>query len=253
MLKNPTLSAVCLGILMSLSGCGGGSSSVGQSSNQKPVAVAGQDFKWATNALVTLDGTKSTDPEKDPLSYTWTLTGKPDGSQAALSSPDTARPTFTPDLAGAYRLRLVVSDAQKSDPVEVLVTAFNPTLSLSAVMGSESFPQDWPYKSSQNGLSIGCPETVCTNAYSLASFRLAAQNQDFTVTNLAAINLTTGSDVQPTFEKLVNKQVVRAGESVEFALSTPSTNSAEVSLKYSFRISETGQTFEYSFGQLRAK
>ena len=253
MLRNLTLSVACLGILMSLSGCGGGNSSVEQSPNQKPVAVAGQDLKTAVNTLVTLDGTKSTDPEKDTLSYTWTLTDKPEGSQAALSSADTARPTFTPDLVGTYRVRLVVSDAQKSDPVELLVTAFKPTLSLSAVIGSESFPQDWPYRSGQNGISIGCPDPVCTSSYALAKFRLAAQDQNFTVTDLAAINQTAGSVVQPAFDNLANNQVVRAGEAVEFELSTPSTNSQEVSLKYSFRISETGQTFEYSFGQLRAK
>jgi hypothetical protein len=253
MLRNPTLSAVCLCILMSLSGCGGGNSSAEPSTNQKPVALAGQDLKTAVNTLVTLDGTKSTDPENDTLSYSWTLTGKPEGSQAALSSADTARPTFTPDLVGAYRVRLVVSDAQKSDPVELLVTAFKPTPSLSALIGSESFPQDWPYRSSQNGMSIGCPDPVCTSSYALAKFRLAAQDQNFTITDLAAVSLTAGSNVQPTFEKLVNNQVVRAGESVEFELSTPSTSSQEVSLKYSFRIAETGQNFEYSFGQLRAK
>lgn len=254
MLKHSTLSAVCLGVLMSLSGCGGGGdSSLAQTPNQKPVAMVGQDFKSAINTLVTLDGSKSSDPEKDPLSYAWTLTSKPDGSQAALSFANTARPTFTPDLAGAYRLRLVVSDAQKSDPVELQVTAVQPTLSLSAVIGSESIPQDWPYRSSQNGMSIGCPDTVCTSAYALAKFRLTAQDQNFTITDLAAVNLTAGSNIQPTFENLRSNQLVRAGESLEFELSTPSTSSQEVSLKYSFRISETGQTFEYSFGQLRAK
>lgn len=255
MLRNLTLPAACLGVLISLSGCGGGGddSTVKPSPNQKPVAVAGQNLNTAVNTLVTLDGSKSTDPEKDALSYSWSLTGKPEGSQAALSSPDTARPTFTPDLVGAYRVQLVVSDAQKSAPIEVLVTASKPTLSLSAVIGSESFPQDWSYRSSQNGMSIGCPDPVCTSSYALAKFRLAAQDQNFTVTDLAAINQTTGSVVQPAFDKLVNNQVVRAGEAIEFELSTPSTNSQEVSLKYSFRISETGQTFEYSFGQLRAK
>jgi hypothetical protein len=256
MLRNLTLSVACLGILMSLSGCGGGNSSVAQSANQKPVAVTGQNLKTAVNTLVTLDGTQSTDPENDTLSYTWTLTDKPEGSQAALSSSDTARPTFTPDLVGAYRVRLVVSDSQKSDPVELLVTAFKPALSLSAVIGSESFPQDWPYKPDPINMSIGCTPTadvVCPNSYGLAKFRLNAQHQDFTITNLTAVNLTAGSDVQPTFERLANNQVVRAGETVEFELSTPSTNSQEVSLRYSFSISETGKTFDYIFGQLRAK
>lgn len=254
MRKNPSLSAICLVVLLSLSGCGGaGDSPLAQNTNQKPVAVAGPDFISAINTLATLDGTQSTDLEKDTLSYAWTLTSKPDGSLAALSFANTARPTFTPDLAGAYRLRLVVSDAQTSDPVELQVTAVKPALSLSAVMGSESIPEDWPYRSTQNGVSIGCPDPVCTSAYALAKFSLTAQGQNFTITDLAAVNLTAGSDIQPTFENLQSNQLIRAGESLEFELATPSTSSQEVSLKYSFRISETGQTFEHSFEQLRAK
>ncbi len=68
--------------------------------------------------LVTLDGSGSTDPNGDPLSYKWSFTSVPPGSIAAISDPAAAKPTFTPDLGGSYVAQLVVNDGYlPSDPV----------------------------------------------------------------------------------------------------------------------------------------
>lgn len=80
--------------------------------NVPPVANAGPEQTVAVAALVTLDGRGSTDANGDTLSYQWTLTTKPNLSTATLTAPTTARPTFTPDLAGFYVATLTVSDGK---------------------------------------------------------------------------------------------------------------------------------------------
>ena len=60
-----------------------------------------------------LDGSGSSDPEGDLLSYGWSLTGKPPGS--SLESSDIVGRTgevaiFTPDSTGLFELSLTVSD-----------------------------------------------------------------------------------------------------------------------------------------------
>jgi len=95
--------------------------------NTPPVAHAGPDQGVAAGALVTLDGTGSSDAEGDPLTYAWSLVSVPAGSGAVLSDPTAAMPTFTADLAGDYGVELVVNDGQaESAPDSVTVTASAP-------------------------------------------------------------------------------------------------------------------------------
>jgi hypothetical protein len=80
--------------------------------NLPPVANAGPDQTVTAGQQVTLDGTGSSDPNGDPLTYSWCLKGKPEGSTVSLSGANTARPTFTPDIAGSYVLCLTVNDGK---------------------------------------------------------------------------------------------------------------------------------------------
>ncbi len=45
------------------------------------------------------------------FTYAWSVTARPTGSVAALSSAVAAAPTFSPDVAGAYTFRVVVTDS----------------------------------------------------------------------------------------------------------------------------------------------
>jgi len=92
--------------------------------NSAPVANAGTNQNVTVATLTTLDGSASTDADRDALTYTWTLLSKPTNSTATLSSTTTPKPTFTPDLAGAYVATLVVNDGKvSSSTVAVTVTA----------------------------------------------------------------------------------------------------------------------------------
>lgn len=97
----------------------------GRPANQAPVANAGSDRSASPGARVTLDGSASNDPDLDPIHFNWTLT-RPIGSNASLSGPFSATPSFMPDRRGSYEARLIVDDgALPSAPDSVVITVLN--------------------------------------------------------------------------------------------------------------------------------
>ena len=117
-------------IVFGLAGCGGdGDGDTPETTsptgtNSAPVANAGAVQSVVFGAVVTLDGSASSDANGDLLTYSWAFTSKPSGSSTTLSSATVAKPTFTADVAGAYILNLIVNDGKVSSAVaQVTVTA----------------------------------------------------------------------------------------------------------------------------------
>lgn len=93
-------------------------------SNTPPVANAGANQNVSVGAVVNLNGAGSTDANSDPLTYSWSLITRPDGSNASLSAANSATPTFVADVAGVYVAQLIVNDGfVSSSPATVTITS----------------------------------------------------------------------------------------------------------------------------------
>lgn len=218
--------------------------------NSAPIANAGQDQNVPTRSTVTLDGRGSTDADGDTLKFDWNLTSKPAGSAASLSTNTQSVTNFTADVAGTYVATLIVNDGTvNSAPATVAITAVAPSLMLYRIdefTGQQELLR-LPYttsasiQKSQVCAGAGCPTTV-----TIDRFRFAASGGSFTIENLTALNLTTGSNVVASFANLSNGTVVPNGQAVSFSLQSEFTRGQSVNLRYEFTIRETGDKFSYT-------
>lgn len=92
-------------------------------SNSAPIANAGPDQTVALGSLVQLDGSASSDPDGDALSYAWALTSLPASSTATLSNATSGSPTFVVDRPGNYVVSLTVSDGVIASAADLTVVA----------------------------------------------------------------------------------------------------------------------------------
>jgi hypothetical protein len=124
------VAALALIVSFTFSSCGtSGSGGDGNTAaNTAPVAEAGPIQNVSTEALVTLDGSGSTDADGNAFTYRWSFTTKPTSSSTAtLSSAIVSNPTFTADKDGAYVLSLVVNDGTVNSAADmVTITAATP-------------------------------------------------------------------------------------------------------------------------------
>lgn len=103
--------------------------------NQKPLAYAGADLVVSTGFQVTLDGSGSYNPGKNNLTYSWSMVSKPENSNASLSNTSAEKTSFQADIAGIYRVQLVVeNDQSKSEPDIITIIAPGWTVATVAII-----------------------------------------------------------------------------------------------------------------------
>jgi hypothetical protein len=76
----------------------------------QPYADAGPPRVLELGQLATLDGSASMVGAGRPITYSWSFSRRPAGSNAVLNGATGVRPSFVPDVEGEYAVALVVSD-----------------------------------------------------------------------------------------------------------------------------------------------
>jgi hypothetical protein len=224
-----------------LAGCSGGDSG-GGSAGPAPIANAGQDEMAAVGTAIILDGSASEGPSGAPVSYQWTLTTKPAGSTASLTSPTSARPTFTPDVAGAYTATLVVhANGVASQPDSVSITCSTGNIAPRANAGPDrsaapggsitldgtasrdpnntSLTYSWRIVNQPSGsnpvLSNATTATPTFRADVLGVYTIALTVSDGSLTSASdQVNITVASGNLPPVANAGPDQTVTAGQQV---------------------------------------
>ena len=209
--------------------------------NQPPVANAGSAQTVTAGSSVQLDGSGSSDPNGDPLTYQWTQTG---GTPVTLSSSTAAKPTFTaPASASTLTFQLVVNDGKvNSSPSSVTITVTGSTNgppvanagSAQTVTAGSSVQLDGSGSSDPNGDPLtyqwtqtgGTPVTLSSSTAAKPTFTAPASASTLTfqlVVNDGKVNSSpssvtitvTGSTNGPPVANAGSAQTVTAGSSVQ--------------------------------------
>ncbi len=159
--------------------------------NQQPIADAGIDQSVTGNSTITLDGSGSSDPDGDPLTYTWVQTA---GTTVTLSDPNAVSPTFMAPAgtttAETLTFQLIVDDGftpsggrPPRDFVDIVIEANRPPV---ADAGADQGPIDSGQTVTLDGSASSDPDNdTITYAWTQVSG--------------TPVSLAGGSSATPTF------------------------------------------------------
>jgi len=99
-----------------------------RTTNGTPIAKASNDTTVATKVKIKVNGSKSSDPENDPLTYAWSFFSQPAGSSVNFDNSALSAPSFTPLKEGEYIIILNVKDP-------LLATSLADTVKITAIAG----------------------------------------------------------------------------------------------------------------------
>ncbi len=184
--------------------------------NNPPIADAGSNQTVTPGTEVTLNGSQSSDPDSDPLTYLWVLDTKPAAStlnigttgNSSISRNTSSIAAFTPDKHGNYAVSLTVNDGTVDSPkATVTITADNAPV---AHAGSDSVA------------IIGSPKSLDASASSDADGdKLAYQWSIISQPTGASISLSSKNIVNPTFTPTVAGSYVFSLTVADGHLSSP--------------------------------
>lgn len=171
--------------------------------NQAPVADAGPNQSLPGSATVTLNGSKSYDPDGDPITFQWV---QESGPNVTLSSPAAAVTTFAAVAGQNYAFRLAVKDSLGAQGVaRVTVGAGNPAP-----------PQIISFTANPTAINAGQSSTLNWQVINADTV---------SITSLGTVALSGSSPVSPTTTTTYTLTATR-GTQIATATATVTVNPA---------------------------
>ena len=183
------------------------------SNNVMPVGNITGDSQGVLGDEVALSAETSTDPDGDPLSYSWTFVTTPDGS--VLNNTDLAQDvtfSFIPDVIGEYVVELIVNDGQiSSESITLSIVIEEPfEFSLEGPVGDLLVGSDveltvnsnkavahYSWSHVTDGISILEATSVSVDE-SVLNFTIPANQEENIVIKLTAVDVD-GYETESTF------------------------------------------------------
>jgi hypothetical protein len=196
--------------------------------NAAPVANAGANQNVTVPVTVTLDGSTSSDANRDPLTYRWTLVSKPTGSAAALSSATSAKPTFSADVAGVYVASLIVNDGALDSPV--VTTTITAAAANSAPVANAGINQNVTTASVVTLTGAGSTDANGDTLTYIWSFASKPTNSTAALSSTSVVAPTFTADLVGTYvvNLLVNDGKVNSSNVSAVTVTASAANSAPV-------------------------
>lgn len=190
--------------------------------NTPPVANAGLDQSVTTGTLATLSGS-GTDANGDNLSYQWSVSSSPSGSNAPLNNSAIATPTFTPDLDGTYVFQLIVNDGNDDSSADsVSFSATTPNVAPIANSGVDQAVNTGSLVSLNGSASSDADNDSLTYSWSL----IVPMGSNASISDATAVapTFTADTDGDYTAELIVNDGTVdSAPDIISIVATTPNT------------------------------
>ena len=161
------------------------------STNRAPMASAGSAQTLVAGSTVILNGSASSDPDGDKMTYLWTQTS---GNAVTLSSRTASQPSFTaPASAGTLGFSLVVNDGKLTSiasTVNITVLSGNTSPRLSATAGNTQVNLSWTAVNAATDSTGATLYTVywasSTGVTANSNSIIAGSNTSYTHTRLAS-------------------------------------------------------------------
>ncbi|MCR9245969.1 MAG: tandem-95 repeat protein [bacterium] len=227
--------------------------------NDAPTANAGSDQTVSEGDFVTLNGSGSTDPEGQSLTYTWTQVS---GPAVTLSDTSSAQPTFTAPEGitnSTARFQLTASDGTSAtvDTVDVTINAVNdaPTanagvdqtvnegdvVTLTALGSTDPEGQSLTYSWTQvagpsvtlSDASAAQPTFTAPDGVTNSTVRFQLSASDGTSASISTVDITINADNDGPTANAGTDQAVEEGDNVTLTAAA-STDPEGQSLTYTW-------------------
>ena len=224
--------------VLALSACGGGGGGGGTLFNTAPTSNAGADQAVDEQTSVTLDGSASSDPDGQSLSYAWTQTsGAPvtinnaSSSQANFAAPNVG---IGSDTTLVFQLRVSDGSASSNDTVSVTVSGVSNSDPVASAGNDETVAETTTVALVASASDEDIGDTLSYSWTQLSGTNVPISNANTASASFDAPDVGAGGEVL-TFQLAVNDGTATVTDTVAITVQeAPSSVTISGKLYYEF-------------------